>query len=113
LSLSSVASRLIIHYDSEGTKGTFDLRVGGQNGGAYGVGAHPGIHHRGVWTAKVQAPNGRLVYKTALTFSDAIAAVCREIWLHQISFMSRPRRDSIEIPRHIWNRVEDALAYAA
>jgi len=51
--------------------------------------------------------------KTVLTFSDAIAAVRREIWLHQISFMSRPRRDSIEIPRHIWNRVEDALAYAA
>jgi hypothetical protein len=51
--------------------------------------------------------------KTVLTFSDAIAAVRREIWLHQISFMSRRRRDSIEIPRHIWNRVEDALAYAA
>jgi hypothetical protein len=51
--------------------------------------------------------------KTVLTFSDAIAAVRREIWLHQISFMSRPRRDSIEIPRHTWNRVEDALAYAA
>ena len=51
--------------------------------------------------------------KTVLTFSDAIAAVRREIWLHQISFMSRPRRDSIEIPRHIWNRLEAALAYAA
>ena len=51
--------------------------------------------------------------KTVLTFSDAIAAVRREIWLHQISFMSRPRRDTVEIPRHIWNRVEVALAYAA
>src|SRR6266550_6393168 len=32
--------------------------------------------------------------KAVLTFSDAIAAVRREIWHHQISFTSRPRRDS-------------------
>jgi hypothetical protein len=51
--------------------------------------------------------------KAVLTFSDAIAAVRREIWAHQISFMSRPHRDSIEIPRHIWHRMENALAYAA
>lgn len=51
--------------------------------------------------------------KSVLTFSDAVAAVRREIWRHQISFMSRPRRDSIEIPRHIWSRMENALAYAA
>jgi hypothetical protein len=51
--------------------------------------------------------------KAFLTFSDAIAAVRREIWGHQISFMSRPRRESIEIPRHIWHRMQNALAYAA
>ena len=51
--------------------------------------------------------------KAVLTFSDAIAAVRREIWRHQISFMSRPRRDSIEIPIDIWNRMEHALAQAA
>src|SRR5215475_8434704 len=51
--------------------------------------------------------------KSVLTFSDAIAAVRREIWAHQISFMSRPRRDRIEIPIHIWRRMENALAYAA
>jgi hypothetical protein len=51
--------------------------------------------------------------KTVLTFSDAIAAIRREIWMHQISFMSRPSRHSVEIPRHIWNRVESALTYAA
>ena len=39
--------------------------------------------------------------KAVLTFSDAIAAVRREIWHNQISFMSRPSRDSIKIPRHI------------
>jgi len=51
--------------------------------------------------------------KSVLTFSDAIAAVRRETWHHQISFMSRPHRDRIEIPRHIWRRMENALAYAA
>jgi hypothetical protein len=51
--------------------------------------------------------------KAVLTFSDAIAAVRREIWHHQISFMSRPSRDSIEIPHHIWTRMENALAHAA
>jgi DDE superfamily endonuclease len=51
--------------------------------------------------------------KAVLTFSDGIAAVRREIWRHQISFMSRPSRDSIEIPTQIWNRMEDALARAA
>ena len=51
--------------------------------------------------------------KKVLTFSDAIAAVRREIWHYQISFMSRPSRDSIEIPSHIWNRMENALAHAA
>ena len=33
--------------------------------------------------------------KAVLTFSDAIAAVRREIWHNQISFMSRPSRDSM------------------
>jgi hypothetical protein len=51
--------------------------------------------------------------KSDLTFSDAIAAVRREIWHHQISCMSWPSRDIIKIPRHIWRRVENALAYAA
>jgi hypothetical protein len=51
--------------------------------------------------------------KAVLTFSDAIAAVRREIWAHQISCMSRPRRHTVEIPRHIWQRMENALAHAA
>jgi hypothetical protein len=51
--------------------------------------------------------------KSVLTFGDAIATVRREIWAHQISFMSRPHRDRIEIPCHIWRRMENALAYAA
>lgn len=58
-------------------------------------------------------PRGAAWYsKTVLTFSDAIAAVRREIWLNPISFTSRPSRDTVEIPLQIWNRMEAALAYA-
>jgi hypothetical protein len=64
--------------------------------------------------------SGKLKIRTAAwypkaipTFSDAIAAVRREIWAHQISFMSRPRRDRVEIPQHLWYRMQNALAYAA
>jgi hypothetical protein len=51
--------------------------------------------------------------KRHCTFSDAIAAVRREIWHHQVSFMSRCHRDSIKIPRDLWDRATNALAYAA
>ncbi len=51
--------------------------------------------------------------KQHCTFSDAIAAVRRQIWHHQVSFMSRCHRDSIKIPRQLWDRAANALAYAA
>ena len=51
--------------------------------------------------------------KAVLTFSDAIAAARREIWAHQISCISRSNQDTIEIPRHIWHRMQNALAHAA
>jgi hypothetical protein len=51
--------------------------------------------------------------KRHCTFSDAIAAVRREIWHHQVSFMSRCHRDIIKIPRQLWDRAANALAYAA
>ncbi len=51
--------------------------------------------------------------KSHCTFSDAIAAVRRRIWHHQVSFMSRCHRDSIKIPRQLWDRAANALAYAA
>jgi hypothetical protein len=47
------------------------------------------------------------------TFSDAIAAVRREIWTHHIFCMSRRGGEVIKIPRDVWNRMADALAYAA
>lgn len=51
--------------------------------------------------------------KTHCTFSDAIAAVRRQIWHQQICCMSPHRRDIIEIPRQLWERAANALAYAA
>ena len=50
--------------------------------------------------------------KTALTFSDAIAAVRREIWTHQICFMSWSPADTIKIPLDAWNRVVNAVTCA-
>ena len=50
--------------------------------------------------------------KTRLTFADAIAAVRREIWHHQAFAISRSDREVIEIPAHIWSRMEAALANA-
>jgi len=51
--------------------------------------------------------------KADRTFSDAIAAVRRKIWAQQISSTSRPGRETIKIPRNIWNQMTNALAYAA
>ncbi len=51
--------------------------------------------------------------KSHCTFTDAIAAVRRQIWHHQVSFMSRCHRGSIKIPRQLWDRAANALAYAA
>lgn len=51
--------------------------------------------------------------KSVPTFSDAIAATRREIWAHQISCISRPNPDRVQIPSHIWHRMQNALAYAA
>jgi hypothetical protein len=51
--------------------------------------------------------------KSHCTFSDAIAAVRRQIWHHQTSCMSRRPADVIKIPRQLWQRAANALAYAA
>jgi hypothetical protein len=51
--------------------------------------------------------------KSNLTFSDAIAAVRREIWAEQIFSTSRKAREMIKIPRELAHRMADALAYAA
>lgn len=60
------------------------------------------------------APRSAAWYpKPDLTFSDAIAAVRRKIWAQQIFSMSRSRGETIKIPRDIWNRMANALAYAA
>jgi len=51
--------------------------------------------------------------KAHLTFSDAIAAIRHDIWQHQICCTSRSAHEHIKIPRELWRRVANALAYAA
>jgi hypothetical protein len=72
-----------------------------------------------LWAHDIAADNA-ITPKTAawypkanLTFSDAIAAVRRNIWAQQIYSMSPCSTETIKIPRDIWNRMANALAYAA
>jgi hypothetical protein len=51
--------------------------------------------------------------KSHCSFSDAIAAVRQQIWHHQSSCMSRRPADVIKIPRQLWQRAANALAFAA
>jgi hypothetical protein len=47
------------------------------------------------------------------TFVDALALVRRELWAVPVFSLSPQTTDVIEIPRSRWNRLTDALAYAA
>ncbi len=72
-----------------------------------------------VWTHDIVqdqsiAPRTAAWYpKSNLTFSDAIAAVRRQIWAQQIYSTSRRNTDTMKIPRDVWRRMANALAYAA
>ena len=72
-----------------------------------------------LWTHDIAAdhtitPKAAAWYpKVELTFSDAIAAVRRKIWAQQIYSMSPFPTETIKIPPEIWNRMANALAYAA
>ncbi|MBV9192966.1 MAG: transposase [Solirubrobacterales bacterium] len=53
-------------------------------------------------------------YPKALpTFSDAIAAVRRQIWAHHSSFMSPKSDELVKIPAELWHRMATALSHAA
>jgi len=59
-------------------------------------------------------PRGAAWYpKPHPTFSDAIAAVRRKIWAQQTYSMSPIPAETINIPKDIWKRLTNALAYAA
>ena len=47
------------------------------------------------------------------TFSDALAAVRRELWHADGFVISRPQAQTLKIPRAAWERLADVLAYAA
>ena len=50
--------------------------------------------------------------RTRPALADAIAAVRRETWTHQTSSISRSSPHAMEIPVHIGNRMETAVAHA-
>lgn len=51
--------------------------------------------------------------KTQPTFSDAIASVRRQLWCHRSFSMSVQNTDLIKIPRSLFERLTDAVCYAA
>jgi hypothetical protein len=51
--------------------------------------------------------------KTQPTFSDAIALVRRSLWSHSYFSRSVQRTDMIKIPRSLFERLTDAVCYAA
>ena len=52
--------------------------------------------------------------KTSPSFADAIAMVRRHLWVQQGTFMPSEREhESIKVPRLLYRRMLDTLAYAA
>jgi DDE superfamily endonuclease len=51
--------------------------------------------------------------KSDATFSDALAAVRRELWRRQAFSTSGIKADTLKIPQTTWIRLTDTLAYAA
>jgi hypothetical protein len=47
------------------------------------------------------------------TFSDTLAFVRQQLWPVPISYLSPPQPDLVEIPRSLFHRLTDTLAYAA
>ena len=53
-------------------------------------------------------------YTKALpTFSDTLAFVRQQLWPVTISWMSADEADMVKIPASLFDRLTDALAYAA
>ena len=51
--------------------------------------------------------------KERITFSDALAAVRRQLWAEAALSTSPPGRDALKVPRLIFNRLADLACYAA
>lgn len=51
--------------------------------------------------------------KTLPTFSDALATVRRALWRLPTFTVSRSSRDTVKVPRQVFERMTDALCYAA
>ncbi len=51
--------------------------------------------------------------KPEVTFSDAIAAVRRQLWIEATFPTSRPDRDTVKIPKTFRDRLIEAACYPA
>ena len=51
--------------------------------------------------------------KPMATFSDTLALVRGQLWPVQISWLSPTEPDMITIPKHLFDRITDTLAFAA
>jgi hypothetical protein len=67
------------------------------------------LHQRG----KLSLRSSAWYHKTQLTFSDTIAAVRQQLWSNPPFTRSTKKRDQIKIPRLLFQRVTEALCYAA
>jgi len=47
------------------------------------------------------------------TFSDTLAFIRHQLWPVSISYLSPTQPDMVEIPRSLFHRLTDTLAYAA
>lgn len=64
-------------------------------------------------TAQLTPRQAAWYAKPALTFSDAIAAVRRQLWVHEFISTSAPDPESATIPNPLFHHWAQALAYAA
>ena len=76
--------------------------------------AGSGYPDRTAWRHGAAHPLAAWYDKTSPSFADAIALVRRHLWVQQGTFMPSEREhESIKVPRLLYHRMLDSLAYAA
>ncbi len=64
-------------------------------------------------THTIVARSAGWYHKDRITFSDALAAVRRQLWAEAVLSTSPPDRDALKVPRVVFNRLTDLACYAA
>jgi hypothetical protein len=71
------------------------------------------VAHRVLQEQELPARTAAWYQKPVPTFSDTLALVRQQLWPVQISWMSTTEPDMVIIPRVLFNRLTDTLAFAA